>query len=534
LISTILEMFFFRQLEQIGIYRDNLKNISEEDIIKIEKKLIAESRLNASLTKNDIDLILKILKTYLYEIEKIALMYPVLYGILSGNQPEYIDKTKFHTKEQEVRIRQLLSGYFQESIFNYIFSNVQNNQWNNLLNLLYYREFLSLEIIQYLVQLLQSKIDSIVTILTNLPSHYVLHSKLKYLKRKPFYELLGQADADYFKPFAYTILKFIPANKAYTDGTRFFDNVLLNLRYIDSFDGSLERSIHMVYMKYGGQKAFVYYGVGVIILILISFILFLNSTLPDKNLPKPRTNFWSGDRNYVLGERGYRMEEQKIQLLNFEEAREHPINYPSLKGSNDTSYISKYEHPFEIGIFEKHYGYIKKGKKNLNIFNDTNKDCFVLAFYRRVFDTGTKEYINSRDLNSIYALYIPRRDSIKIDFEMFKLQFYLGNKLKKFNNYRAYVYPDSNDFKFSITSSLDSVLLKTSFLFDDTSNSKRKNQTLRLIQSADEYNIAWNGNMTIYTREKLGLEKGISREDSLKKTYPMIVRPLKHLKHMQP
>jgi len=520
-------MFFFRQLEQIGIDRDNLKNISEEDIIKIEKKLIAESRLNASLTKNDIDLILKILKTHLYEIEKIVLMYPVLYGILSGNQPEYIDKTKFHSKEQEIKIRQLLSDYFQESIFNYIFSNIQNNKWDNLLNLLYYREFLSLEIIQYLVQLLQSKIDSIFAILTNLPSHYVLHSKLKYLKRKQFYELLGQADADYFKPFAYAILKFIPANNGYTDGTRFFDNVLLNLRYIDSFDGTLERSIHKVYMTYGGQKAFVYYGVGVIILIVISFFLFLKGRLPDPNLPKPRTNHWADYRDSALGNRAYLKEEQQIQLLNFEEAREHPINNPSVSRSKDTCHVTKYEHPFEIGIFEKHYRDIKKAKKNLNIFNDTNKDCFVLAFYRRAFDSSTREYINSRDPNLIYALYIPRRDSIKIDFEMFKIQFYLGNKLRKFNSYRAYVYPDSNDFKFSITSSLDSVLLKTSFLIDDTSNLKRKNQTLRLIQSANEYNIAWNGNTTIYTREKSDLDSGNSKMDSIKNTFPIIVRSIK-------
>lgn len=492
-------MSFFKSLENIGIRRKDLQQISNQNLIRIEKKLIAERKLNDTVSKNETEQILLILKEYQTEIRAIS-YYECLYSILTNRTPAHMDSLRFHTNDEVLRIRDLLTGHFKEDLLNYIAINFKENKWNNLRILLEFRIFLSEEIIQQLIIRMQNKLDESLAVLNQMPAHSVLRRKVGYLRKKEIYLLMNEIHLTYFSPYIKLFLDFFLLHKKYTAGTPFFDYFLNRMLTYNIADQPMQQRIVGAMLKQGGQVRFVYIAYGLIAVILLCFYL----SIPKKtNNFKQRTNFWAdidskGVDRSLKGDH-YLSAQQDLEMLNFVEARLNPVQHNSSQLKPHVT-IEKYGNPFRLALFG-HPSEVKNSVKQLVIENATENDCVVLAYYHRFYNRQKKIYEpkNPNKLAKIYALYIPKNDSIQIDFEMAVIRFYMGKKLREFNNYREFVYPDSLDRKFSVFNPVDSVLFRYGFAFDAENETKSHKQTIAISQpDKSHYQLTWTGNSPLY------------------------------------
>lgn len=496
-------MAFFSILKLIGIGREELKHSDELDIIRIEKLLVAESKINTDLLNNDIQNTLDILSEYREQISLIALDEG-LYNILSGSSYNYHYPTGMVFREgHRKKIALLTSRYFENEINLYIQTNVENDQWQGILALLDYKSFIPLSYFEIIRKKITSKIDYSLSFMESKPSHKELNKKVAFLKNQDFYDCMGRTYPDNGSLYIKKLLKFIEFNTGYTSGTKFFDLTLTAMRTYSRFDPALTQKLWGVYMSHGGRKSNVLIFWGILIGFIIALCMIVSYSLPERSEYPPRTNFWKGYQDSdILSKINYEREEKNIGWLNFIEARENPVTENNRLKTLKVTKPQKYDNPF-IATFLSSYNTVLKPKERdsiLYIFNNTEKECIALCYrYGKVPD--------------VYALYVPPKDSISVTYSHYKIKFYAGNRLRAFNNYKKYVYSDSLDLKFTNFTRNDSILFKMDFEIRDTLQAKAS-RSIWLHQIRDIYQVKWNGQ-----RELIDMDKTKRRPPNKEKSY---------------
>jgi len=214
-------MFLFKHLELAGLDRIKLQSFSDEDIIPLEKKLLAENRLNNSISKNDIESVVTILKTYPEEV-KILAKSEYFYTLLSGIDPERSSKLLVKTHGQVEKIKTFLFENFGEDLQNYLSRHIARSHWTNLITFLKYRKFLDQRILQPSIYKLEEKIELTLDELHNFPEEEELGAKMSFLKDPQFFSLLSSIDFKHFDGPVLNLLNFIKENTAYASKDFFF------------------------------------------------------------------------------------------------------------------------------------------------------------------------------------------------------------------------------------------------------------------------------------------------------------------------
>jgi len=476
-------MLFFSQLEKIGISREDIKSINGENIIRIEKRLLAESRLDGSIPKNDIYTIIEILNHYPEQIELIA-QDDGLYNILANKRHTYyMHWDLIFRPEHRDKIYKLVNTYFTDSVVSFINTSIKNDSWYGLNILLQYKEFISPHMYQVLINRIDAKIEQAFAILQLRPSHRKLNQKLRYLIQEDFYTVLGLTDAPYFTKDINKLIAFIKNSDIYTDGRTYFDKMLHAMLAFKPNDQAFKAQILSVILKYGGRKKNVVYTVVTIIVVVCSLVYLVMPKVPDKKQNKfqPRTNYWESQKtNGVLEKIHYERMDLENNWLNFLEAREDMVDADPV-GHLQTYRPEKYVNPFRLWIFSRYNDSIMNGNKKMYFFNDTYKECVLVLVNQQ-----------KADLPKYHAVYVPPNDSIAINYDNYRIRIYTGRNLKSFNNYKEYVYKDSLDIKFSKVDNVDATLINHEFYIADTLYNKPK--TLRLsVPTPMAFDVSWDG-----------------------------------------
>lgn len=489
-------MQILKALAAIGITRENLTSINTDEIIRIEKKLTAESRLNGVLTKNDISRIVNLLKDYPDVLQWLC-HYQCLYGILVGVDADLIDTVSRHPPEEAKRIREALATYFYDDLLIYINLNFNAPDWNNLRVLVHYKELLPVSVHNVVFQRLQSKLDFGFNELKRHASQKDLDNNSRFLTDKQFFMLLSDVDLKYFERYINAIATFLKHNRALF-ANHFLGAMIGAMRYFDGKNLQLDyylRSIlgNVVVETVSRRKPWSPY-VGLLFL-LISILRFCANS--------GSTSYSNNNQNYTYDSPSalYQkstnepnlMDSAKIKMERFVEARYFPLNYPLNSWKASVVKPAKYANPFATDIFQSNSIGLRHDFQNLNLFNKTYKECIVIAYYPEYYDIYSRQYTSIQEGYPpfMYAIYIPPGDSIKIDFKMTLLRFYMGRSLKEFNTYRNKLYPDSSDIKFAKYTPADSLLFSAPFIFN---GEKLKSQSIIISQpSADRYQLQWTG-----------------------------------------
>ncbi|WP_316841277.1 hypothetical protein [Pedobacter gandavensis] len=483
---------FFKSLALIGVSPEQLKTISNDDVVRIEKKLIAEYKLNNSLSKNDIDRIIYILKNYPAEINAIC-NYEGLYSILAGENSKYEDYRRFLFPKEERRIKELISVHLKEDLISYIEQNFKNKNWRSLIVLSEYKILFEPDIEQLFLNRLESKLKEAVADFNPSPS-LSLRKRMNYLRESDFYELLNRIDAVYFKDYLYEFLNLVEKHLHKTDGTIYFHKILKAMLFYAPSDRVFQYRLDYVSSKVGNPLLYQWLMFISVFAIPVIFVLMIIGFLGnDRRMDKTkRVNPVAKLNQGPSKEEEYLIAEQHLNMQNFIEARKFAVQDSDALKLQLPFQPIKYGNPFQLDLFRFDLESIKNPGKHMNIFNETERECVVLAYFDPIPSTDWPA--NEPEIPRIYALYIPKKDSIQIDLKMSHLRFYMGKNLRNFNNYRGYVYPDSNDYKFSEFIKKDSILFGYKFWITGKDSVLGKQQNLVISEPGPEqYKFTWTG-----------------------------------------
>jgi hypothetical protein len=488
---------FFKSLTSIGFTRTELANINEDDLIRLEKRLLAGHRLEGIVSKNDIDQILTVIRKY-PDVLRILAGYECFYGILTGYETEQLDVVKKYHKETQARIQFVIAEYFQDEIFQYMHRAVTSNNWNDTRVLLHYRSFFNNTIVKIILGRFDAKLAAALGLLATKPDHKILNEQFAFLTDPDFYLTLDQADNRHFTGHINSLIEFVTTGGKYTYRKPFFKNVLTAMSYYDKGNYALNWRITKTFYEYG-RNPNKRYAITAGIVFLLIFLLARACSGPNNY--QARQNRWAPGTESVLGDQLYQTEQRHVDMKNFVEARMYPLNYP-VNSWNTENLLYKYGNPFDLPLFSSDFKSIKHSdKKAINIFNNTLNGCIAILYFNNLYSGNSIRYhILDRDAPSgIHALYIPPHDSISVDFDMYLMRFYMGKRPAKFNAYRRFVYPDSVDTKFSKFTPTDSLLFSKGIVFNRDDAYKEPSQNLIISQpNATTYKLSWTGKFPFF------------------------------------
>jgi hypothetical protein len=151
---------FFQQIEKLGIPIHNLSALSEGDIIRIEKQLKAQARINDEINKNDVAQIIQSLRkdqehiSTLFDVD-----FDVLRQILRGDGDfVYMSVQRKMNIQFKSNFIQFLTDNFQNELNVYVENCFKESHYYGLYSLLRYAPVLSSEFLQSIGQRMEQKI----------------------------------------------------------------------------------------------------------------------------------------------------------------------------------------------------------------------------------------------------------------------------------------------------------------------------------------------------------------------------------------
>jgi hypothetical protein len=507
---------FLTALASAGLTRIELQSFDPEHVIRIEKRLIAESRLNNTLSKNDVSQIIIWLQTYPTEI-KFAAGYECLWGILSGIEAERLDSIAYHTPPELEGVKEMIAAFFAEDLERYVKANAGIANWNNLRVLWYYRRFLPDTILSKVADQTAQQLEQALRWLNQKPPAQDLLQEVGYLTDSNLYLLLNEFHESTFNPYINQLITFFDNNPEYVKASDFYTRFCSVVTTFKTEDGRLNLRFFNITNppdKWATEKFCLYAFIVLVIAVLPFYLLFTGGNKisaaerrelrrgdivqlyhPDVDQPadsyrpkRSREYYWEHD--------------PEVQMHVFAEARTFPLNDPPNSLTAPELKTGKYINPFANPVFNHPDNDIKHGGPSLSVFNQTDNECVVIAYYDLIYYRREKKYvdpsmflwISDDKLTHPYALYLPPHDSLKIDLRMSRLRFYMGKRLASFNTLRRNKYADSLDAKFSLFTRTDSLLFSNAFNLTDDILHQPKSAKLMLTQpNAHSYQIMYTG-----------------------------------------
>lgn len=185
---------------------------NSQDLIKAEKLLKAESKMNRTFSINEIEEFLDYLKNQKPQFEHV-LSLPVIKSIYHDVYPENLNKKPDLSGIPETEIeefREVFSPYLEE----FISVSIRNNQWQNLISFHhFYFQFFSPESLDYYKELLHDKNDLIISGITGNADMVIFRKNYPFAVDKKFYYLQSVVDNFEFDHDILTINNVIAENQ---------------------------------------------------------------------------------------------------------------------------------------------------------------------------------------------------------------------------------------------------------------------------------------------------------------------------------
>lgn len=180
-----IELFFNKIILEIELPLD-----SEDELIRIEKQLLLELKLNQKFEIKDIEEIIKIINDFPLELLYLLREKNLTNFLLAKNQ-KYKSATLFEyesdAKNFELFFRKYLIGNFKDSLNLYLVKEI----YNPIYFLSYYTDILPIEFIEYLESKFIEKLEIGFQLLDSDIDFNLIKNKIDYLGNKDFLDLFS-------------------------------------------------------------------------------------------------------------------------------------------------------------------------------------------------------------------------------------------------------------------------------------------------------------------------------------------------------
>jgi hypothetical protein len=460
---NIIELF-----ENLNIDKSSLLHITSEEIIRIEKQVNVEKRINPDIDVSDANNLIEALKYFPTEFQFIANIR-VLYNFFS--KKSYL-RDDFPAQNIEVncdKVKLFIEKYLQDDLTTFFDKKIIENKYEEMNDLLIYKEYFPEELLYKVAKRAEGKLDFV---LSSLHASNVNYFPLLFVKQSHFFIFLSHFVSSELDDKVNHLLNAIVDIYNVTKSSEFAEAIMISMSNYRSFDDELMDTIasnkRVVLDNINGREGrseksvFSWKTFFIILVILLKVAFFSNKCSSDSD--STYGNYDNNTYDNVQIEEApaeldpYYTESQakidtfKMFLTDYDKTEKNNLTY------NDT--IKTGQNPF-TNVYKNQF---VSTSYNYRLFtNKTNYDIILLE-NAVAYDT-----INI----SKQAYYIKSKQDFKLDLTSeFKrtFNFYVGKKLASFHNSKEKLYIHGNSIvepRFTVLANGAKELLNDDYSFKE-------------------------------------------------------------------
>ncbi len=451
---NIIQLF-----DQLNIDKNKLAMFSDFDIIRIEKELNVERKINPEIDVNVANNLISVLKT-----EKESLLFVLnsrpLYNLFSGKVLPKSDFVLNQNTVNENELKSFIEKYLSQDLTLFFDKEIAKNMFGDIADLLAIKKYFPEDVLFRLEKKIHGKADFAVAKLNQMPLNL---TDIEFVKNNHFYRLLNHFVSletdDKIRDLINPIVE--KYNNNYSK--EFLSNAMIAMFNYNAFDedlhkvivdnknamfGNLKRDTYNSSKDSGNSGGFKtsWGGVAVAFFIIIKILLLMSKC--DNKDSASNESFYNQEIQDNIAFDPYK-ELMKDNVLNefYAFLTDFDANKISNKTINSTAKTG--ECPF--GSIYKSLNLNFSTKNKINFQNNSIYDVIVLMNLNHKI---SGDYANRSFKTPKSAFLVKSKEHFRIDNDTtngLTYSFYCGNKLSSFDNNENFKYKTKDsitDFRF--------------------------------------------------------------------------------------
>jgi hypothetical protein len=466
---NIIELF-----ENLNIDKSSLLQITSEEIIRIEKHVNVEKKINPDIDVNVANNLIEALKKYPSEFQFIA-NNRILYNFFS-KKSYYRDS--FPSQNIEVdneRVKTFLENYLLDDLLLFFDKKSIENKFEEMNDLLVYKEYFPEELLYKVSKRAEGKLDFVLSVLNANEQNYF---PILFAKQASFYTFLSHFASTEIDDKVHYLLNEIVDIYNVTKTSEFASSIMISMANYHSFDEELMDTIasnkRIVQDNIDGREGkssssglrFSWRVFAIILFVLIRVGVFTkqcsssgSSDYDINNSENMNTIMESIEEKYVNEKNHFFNYLSDFKTINIDSLN----NIDTLK-TGDKVFKSMYSSKFEEQIPDS---------LKINIKNKSDFDIVVLI--------SDKVNPNSNFNQPRYSVFLKKKESINVSKDDL-FNFYVGNELASFlsNDTEIIKYDKEHEYRFIKQSPKSKEILKVDYGFNSDVVIRNYDQSVRI------------------------------------------------------
>lgn len=426
---NIIELF-----EKLHLDRQKITSLTPEEIIRIEKQLNAEKKIDEEIDTNTANNLIEALRNYAAPFAFIA-GKRVLYNLFSKKdytRNSFVYETAAVDPDQ---VKVFMSRFLEEDLLLASDRYLSKNRYAEVSNFLDWKDYIPEDILFRIKRKLLGKMDYVLTVLNTMPVGY--EQDIAYIGYGSFYELLNHFSSietdDKIRILLNLIVDSYNATKSSFSGT-----VLLSMATYNAFDDTLtavmQKNRAVVVTPKSSGSSFSWFPVRLAVFVVIAFLkLILFTSKCSSNEPTVASSPF--DFNTAVGNINASQEQDAIaQQQQVGYYYNYLTNYDKSEAKDSISYmgVKTGENPF-TGLYYNRITNLNQDDDAIKFTNRSGYDVVVLQ--NKALHGGDAPYgAYFVKANESFILYVGPA--------LYSYSFYFGNKMASFGHASAYMRGD--------------------------------------------------------------------------------------------
>jgi hypothetical protein len=465
---NIIELF-----ENLNIDKSSLLQITSEEIIRIEKHVNVEKKINPDVDINVANNLIEALRNYPSEFQFIA-NSRVLYNFFS-KKSYYKDAFPKETIEiGEERVKLFIEKYLQDDLTTFFDKKLTENKYDEMNDILEYKNYFPEEMLFRLANRAEGKLDFVLSSLHSKETNYF---PILYITRAHFYTFLSHFVNTDIDDKVHFLLNEIVDIYNVTKSSQFAEGIMISMSNYNSYDEELMDTIasnkRIILDNIEGRQGkseksgsgFSWRVFVIILFILIKITIFSNKCSSDSsdydvnNSENMNSIMESIDEKYVNEKNHFFNYLSDFKTINIDSLS----NIDTLK-TGDRVFKSMYTSKFEEQIPDS---------LKINIKNKSDFDIVVLI--------SEKVNPNSNFNQPRYSVFLKKKESINVSKDDL-FNFYVGNELASFlsNDTEIIKYDKEHEYRFIKQPPKSKEILKVDYGFNSDVVIRNYDESVRI------------------------------------------------------
>jgi len=432
---NIIELF-----ESLNIDKSSLLQVTPEEIIKIEKHVNVEKKINPDIDVNVANNLIEALRKYPSEFQFIA-NNRILYNFFSKKSYYRDAFPSQNIVVDNERVKTFIENYLIDDLILFFDKKNIENKFEEMNDLLVYKEYFPEELLYKVSKKAEGKLDFVLSVLNAKEQNYF---PILFAKQVSFYTFLSHFASTEIDDKVHYLLNEIVDIYNVTKTSEFASSIMISMANYSSFDEELMDTIasnkRIVQDNIEGREGksssgsgFSWRVFGIILFVLIRVGVFTKQCSSDSDTNN-HNNINNLNNSISTIEDKYLIEKNNffLYLTDFNLSNIDSINKIDTLRTGDKVFKSMYSSKFDEQILDS---------LKINIKNKSDFDIVVLV--------SSTIQPDSNFYQPNYSVFLKKKESINVS-KNYKFNFYVGNNLASFQTKETEIikYGNEHEYRF--------------------------------------------------------------------------------------